>query len=131
MNTEEGVIIETDDRSAKVRVGRHENCTACGACASAKNVILEANNDIGAKVGDRVKFTLPKENIILGAFMVFVFPLLFAGLGAVISYYCITEYIIETSALFFLISLLFVKMYDTKKGKELSAKARIVEVTGR
>lgn len=128
MNTEEGVIIEINDKIASVRVGRHENCTACGACASAKNVIVEANNDIGAKVGERVKFILPKENILVGAFIVFVFPLLFAGIGAIFAYYCITEYIIQTSVLFFLISLFFVKMYDTKKGKELSSKARITEI---
>lgn len=128
MNKEEGVIIETDGKIAKVRVGRHENCTACGACASAKNVVIEARNEVGAKIGERVKFIAPKENIILGAFMVFVFPLVFAGFGAVVSYYCISEYIIQTTALFFVISLFFVKMYDTKKGKELSSKAMITEI---
>ena len=127
---EEGIIIEEKGEYATVKVGRHENCTACGACASARNVVIDASNPIGAKKGDRVRFTTKKENILTGAFMVFVFPLIFAALGAVFAFYCFDEYIAQFSVLFFLISLFFVKMYDTKKGKEMESKAKIIEIVG-
>ena len=130
MTVSEGKVIETRENLATIRVGKHDNCTACGACASAKNVVVTASNPAGAKTGDRVKFTLPEENILWGAFMVFVFPLLFAALGAVFSFYFFYEYIVETTVIFFLISLLFVKMYDTKKGKEMESKAKIIEIVG-
>ena len=127
MTTEEGVIIALKDNMAEVKVGRHENCTACGACASAKNITVFAANDIGAAVGERVKFTVVEDNILTGAFMVFVFPLLFATIGAVLAFYLLSQYIIEGSALFFLLSLFIVKLYDRKKGREISEKTRIVE----
>lgn len=125
---EEGIIVKIYGDVVDIRVGRHENCTACGACASAQNAVVVAANTLNAKVGDRVKFELPESNMLFGAFMVFVFPLLSAALGAVFSFYCFGEYVIQAAILFFLISLLFVKMYDTKKGKDIESKARILEV---
>lgn len=125
--TELGTVIETEGETAQVKVGKHAECSACGACASAKNAVVTVSNKIGAKIGDRVKFETPDENILLGAFMVFMFPLVFTAIGTTFAYFFIFEYIIQTALFSFLISLLFVKMYDTYKGKELLMKSRIIE----
>ena len=57
MKTEEGTITSIDESGiAEVKVGRHSDCIACGACPGAENIIVKATNPIHAKVGDLVTF---------------------------------------------------------------------------
>ena len=44
MKTEQGWVIEADGSMAKIRVGRHADCSSCGACASAQNMVIDALN---------------------------------------------------------------------------------------
>ena len=125
---EEGVVIELQGDMAKVKVGRHENCSGCGACGSAKNISTVVYNEIGAKIGDRVNFSLPETNIVTGAFMVFMFPLIFASLGAAVAFIFFEEYVPHLAIVFFLLSLIFVKLYDKKKRHDLKYNAKIIEI---
>lgn len=91
MKTEQGLVIEVIENVAKIRVGRHNDCKNCGACSGNNSIVIEADNKIGAKTGQRVVFKVKENSIVTSAFIVFVLPLisLFLGvfLGEVIGAY--------------------------------------------
>ena len=53
---QQGYIVEiVDSVTAKLKLKRHFACASCGKCATTseeKYIIVEADNTIGAKVGD-------------------------------------------------------------------------------
>ena len=125
---EEGIVIAVHGETAEVKVGRHTECSGCGACGSSKNAVALLYNEVNASVGDRVKFSMPEENIIAGAFIVFIFPLIFAGIGASVAFIFFPGFIPHLAALFFLFSLIFVKLYDKRKRYDLKHNAKILEI---
>ena len=42
MKQEQGIVLETADGMAKVRIGRHAECGSCGACGGARQVVVDA-----------------------------------------------------------------------------------------
>ena len=119
MKTEQGLVIEVIDDVAKIRVGRHSDCTNCGACPGSDIVIISANNKLGAKVGQRVDFEVKEVNVLIGAFTVFVLPLItaFVGvlLGRLIGKYIgsnINVFQIAGGIIAFLLSMIIVKLFD-------------------
>lgn len=81
MKTEEGIVIEIDGKISKVRMGKHSNCKDCGACPGSDAAIITADNRIGAKLGQRVSVELQESNVLIGAFVIFVLPLIFIFIG--------------------------------------------------
>ena len=81
MKTEEGIVTAVkDDGLAEVKVGRHSDCIACGACPGAENITVTARNGVGAAVGQRVTFEVREVNIVVGAFVCFIMcPVVPAG----------------------------------------------------
>ena len=87
MKVEEGTIISLlDNGLAEIKVGRHSDCIACGACDGANDIVVKALNPVGAKVGQHVSFELRETNIVVGAFVCFIMPLLVAVIGAFLGY---------------------------------------------
>ncbi|SEH23389.1 SoxR reducing system RseC family protein [Selenomonas sp. KH1T6] len=88
MKEEEGLVIgvNPEDGTATVKVGRHEDCSACGACAGSRQMTVEAVNGLGAVIGQRVKFSMQEQQMLKGAFVVFLLPLILAGLGGLIGW---------------------------------------------
>jgi len=83
MKTEEGVVIEINGKISKVRMGRHSDCKDCGACPGSDAAIITADNRIGAKLGQRVSVELQESNVLIGAFVVFILPLIFVFIGVI------------------------------------------------
>ena len=47
MKVEEGTVVSVfADGSAEVKVGRHSDCIACGACEGAKDIVVTAVNKV-------------------------------------------------------------------------------------
>ncbi len=88
MKEEEGVVIKLEAAAgtATVKVGRHDECSACGACAGSRQLTVEAVNGLGAAVGQRVKFSMQEQQMLKGAFVVFLLPLILAGVGGIIGW---------------------------------------------
>ena len=135
MKQEQGIVLETEGSTAKVRVGRHEECGSCGACGGAKHVVVEAANPVDAKAGDKVRFEFREENVLTGAFVVFILPLLFGAVGAVIGHFVAP--ILDASGslpyvlgalIFFLIALGVVKKFDRHAAKNQALKPVIVKI---
>ena len=135
MKQEQGIVLETDGQTAKIKVGRHEECGSCGACSGAQNVVVEAANPLGAKVGQRVRFEFREENVLTGAFVVFILPLICGGVGAVIGHF-MAPWLDATGSLpyvlgalvFFLIALGLVKKFDRRAAQDKAAKPVIIEI---
>lgn len=135
MKQEQGIVLETDGQRAKVKVGRHEECGSCGACGGAQNVVIEATNSLGAEAGQRVRFEFREEKVLTGAFVVFILPLIFGGIGAVIGHFVAPlldangslPYVLG-ALIFFLIALGLVRKFDQRAAKDQAAKPVIVEI---
>ncbi len=135
MKIEQGLVLEVENNIAKIRVGRHQDCSSCGACASAQNLVIEAVNKLGAKPGQRVRFEMQDTNVLQGAFMVFVMPLLAAALGGFLGWRVsemwgldLTQAAVIGAVVLFLISLIGVKFFDKAVARNQSLKPVIVEI---
>lgn len=80
---QEGFIMHLDGDLAKVRVAPNADCDNCGACNIVHMEIL-AYNPVKATPGQKVRFTMIRDNMLTISFMIFILPLfsLFTGLYA-------------------------------------------------
>jgi len=135
MKLEQGVVLEVKGNIAEIKVGRHSDCTSCGACPGSNSVIITANNKIGAKAGQRVEFEVKEVNVLLGAFTVFVWPLLAALLGVIAGRfaaaplgYDLAAAQISGGVAAFLLSLVFVKLFDKSAAGSEKSKPDIIRI---
>lgn len=84
---EEGLVIEAcpGARTAKVKIQRRAMCESCGKCGlmskTMTDIVVNARNDAGATLGQRVFVELPSRDVMLTAFIVYIVPLLAAAAG--------------------------------------------------
>lgn len=84
---ETGKVLELKDGKAIVSLAPSEVCRKCGACftfPSEKEALAEAENAVGARVGDTVKIILEEKLALFAVFILYVVPLLFFFLGYVV-----------------------------------------------
>lgn len=89
-----GYVVEiVDSITAKIKMQQHSACASCGKCASStdkKDIVVEVDNTIGAKVGDYVELNMDSINVIKAASIVYIIPLVALLGGTVISYSILT-----------------------------------------
>lgn len=87
---QKGYIVEIiDDKTVKIKMQKHSACASCGKCTSStdkKDIIVEADNTIGAKIGDYVEVNMDSINVIKAASIAYIIPLIALLGGTVISY---------------------------------------------
>ena len=136
MKVEEGTVVSVfADGSAEVKVGRHSDCIACGACEGAKDIVVMAVNKVNAKEGQHVKFEFHDTNIVVGAFICFVMPLLLAAAGAIIGYFVSGSFGTDPvrsevvgAIVAFCIGLGGVKYFDRSLSKSEKSKPKVIEI---
>ena len=136
MKVEEGTVVSVfADGSAEVKVGRHSDCIACGACEGAKDIVVTAVNKVNAKEGQHVKFEFHDTNIVVGAFICFVMPLLLAAAGAIIGYFVSGSFGTDAvrsevvgAIVAFCIELGGVKYFDRSLSKSEKSKPKVIEI---
>lgn len=85
--SQQGFIIEIiDNKTAKLKMQRHSACASCGKCitsSESKDIVVEVDNTIGARVGDHVEVDMDKMNILKATLIVYAIPLvsLLVGTG--------------------------------------------------
>lgn len=88
---QQGYIVEiVDSVTAKLKLKRHSACASCGKCATTseeKDIIVEVDNTIGAKVGDRVEVNMETVNVLKAVFIAYTIPLVALLLGTVGTFY--------------------------------------------
>lgn len=134
MKTEVGTITAIKDNNlVEVKVGRHSDCMSCGACPGAENITITAVNTLHATVGQKVEFEVRDANIVIGAFICFIMPLLAALVGALAGRfaafswgYDITQAEIIGGIAAFALGLVGVKLFDRSLSKAEHTKPKII-----
>ena len=112
---QQGYIIEViDKKTAKLKMQRHSACASCGKCATTsekKDIIVEVDNTLGAKVGDKVKVNMETVNVLKAAAIVYIVPLVALLVGTIGTYFVldllkISIYVETISGAFGLVSML-------------------------
>ena len=123
---QQGYIIEiVDSVTAKLKLKRHSACASCGKCATtseSKDIIVEVDNTIGAKVGDRVEVNMETVNVLKAAFIAYTIPLAALLIGTVGAFYILSYMNINNIEVisggvgltFTLLSFLMLKKNDSK-----------------
>jgi len=88
MIEETGVVVKTDDVTAKVAVkkrGACEGCAASGVCEpSGQEMEIEALNPIRAKTGQTVKVSIKPQAYLKGTIFIYGLPLVAFIAGAIL-----------------------------------------------
>ncbi len=86
-----GIVCDVLDNYALVEVSRKSACEGChanidgncSACVSfvSKKTLAKADNEVGAKTGDRVIIETASRTVLLYAVAVFLFPIILGAVG--------------------------------------------------
>ncbi len=135
MKIEEGIVIETKGNIAMIKPGKHNECVCCGVCPGTDSPIFEADNKIGAKVGQRVQYEVMDTNKVKSSLIIFAAPLIFAFLGALAGgeiaeamAWNIQTGRIAGGASAFLITGIVIKIYDSYIGKKRNSLPEIKSI---
>lgn len=88
MITEEGIVQQVEPAKAFILINRSSACAGChsqSVCQppEQKEMIVEAINDVNARVGDRVQISVPAVSLLKATFIVYFVPVLALILGAI------------------------------------------------
>ncbi len=84
-----GVVVQEKNSTVLVRAKRGTSCDSCSAKSSchadgATEALIEAENNIGAKVGDNVVFSVAAGSVIKAGMLLYLGPVLSFIFGVVI-----------------------------------------------
>ena len=90
MATEQGIVLRTESEAAWVKTTRSsacQGCTARNSChtlSDSKDMEVKALNLAGAREGDRIVLSFETKSLLKATFLIYVFPIIFLVVGAVI-----------------------------------------------
>lgn len=124
---QQGYVIEiVDNKTAKLKVQRHSACASCGKCTTTSektDVLINADNSIGAKIGDHVEINMDNINVLKATLIAYLLPLAGLFVGTVVSYFVLQnndvllnlEFISGiVGIIFMIITFCFIKNKDKK-----------------
>ncbi|MDD4169098.1 MAG: SoxR reducing system RseC family protein [Desulfotomaculaceae bacterium] len=120
----EGIVIALDGKIAKVKASRHNDCDNCGACPGDNATVMDAYNQVDAKVGQRVNVEIPEANMVKAAFIVYLLPLITTFMGFLIGLWISQKYgfpallsEVSASIVAFVLTILYIKYVDRSMTK--------------
>jgi sigma-E factor negative regulatory protein RseC len=141
MATEHGIVIRTDSGEAWVKTvksGSCEGCSARGGCHSLSDsgdMEVNAINEAGAKVGDRIVLSFETSSLLKATFLLYVFPILLLIIGAGIGQETAPYFNVNPSGFsaiigfsFFFAAVLVIKVKANKMAKKNEYRPKIVKV---
>jgi len=125
IETEQGIVVELNDRNMVVECNPHAMCASCSAqkgcimSGSGKVRKISMENSIGASKGDIVLFTVESSGIVAASIVIYLVPVIFIFLGLYAGHRC-NEYLMldkdSASAilgvLFFILSFFVIKIFS-------------------
>lgn len=141
MATEEGIVTKVDDGTAWVKTKKSSACESCSSRDSC-NVMgggdemeVEAINTASAHVGDLVVLSFETASLLKATFLLYVFPILCMFVGALVGQEAASSFQVNPSVLsavmgflFFLVSLLFIRIRANKMGRQDQYRPKIIRV---
>ena len=141
MATEEGIVIKVESRTAWVTTTKTSACEACAAKSSCtvlgggKEMEVEAINDAGAQVGQKVVLYFETSPLLKATFMLYVLPILFLLAGAIIGDKSGPYFNMDASTcsvivglIFFGISIKLVKSKGNKLAKKDAYRPKVIRI---
>lgn len=124
---QQGIVIEVKGKIAIVKLTQHGECENCGTCAGSNAALIEMNNKIGAKKGDKVAFEPVENGMLKATFIVFWFPLICIFIGGQIGEW-ISRQLNNTSNIYqvlggivaLILSLIIIVFYEKKVKSNLN-----------
>lgn len=87
---QQGYIIEiVDEKTAKLKMQRHSACASCGKCVTSsekKDILVDVENTIGAKVGDHVEVNMENVKVLKATAFAYLIPLMGLLIGTIGTY---------------------------------------------
>ncbi|MDF2533084.1 MAG: hypothetical protein K0Q65_2665, partial [Clostridia bacterium] len=83
-------VVGLEGDKAKIKLQRHTACGDCGACQVSKNqltLVLDAENNVGAKTGDFVELDMETVDLLSAVVLIYVYPLIALIIGIFAGYY--------------------------------------------
>lgn len=115
----EGIVIDTTGNMAKVKLTRHGECNNCGMCPGENYLVLDVNNELGAKPGQHVNIEVQETNMLKAAFIVYMIPLVLTLLGYILGVRLASVFVLPvkefgtgTALAAFVIAVFYIKVYD-------------------
>jgi len=149
MITENAIVIATDNNETWIETQRKSACGQCSANKGCGTSVLskvmgnklskmKAINNINAQVGDEVVVGLNENSLLKGAFMTYLFPLLFLFLFSLVGQYITTlfeiknnEFIVIIFSIFgFYAGLTWLKRFSTSIERDENYQPVILKKTG-
>lgn len=135
---EKGQVIELKENLAVIRMTRTEACAKCKACIagmSKKDMIMEADNECSAQVGDWVEMELRENGFFQAVLIMYGIPLIAFMAGILLGYFVVAPFVpmIDPSVIGFGLGLLFTlltflwirsqeKRWESKKYRPVAAR---------
>lgn len=141
---EHGIVVQKKGNTAVIKAQRS---TSCDNCASKKSchsgagadndILIEAEDSFGAKVGDRVVFSVSAGSVLKAGMLLYLFPIVsFIG-GLVLGQAVLTGYLPgyngdlvagATGALFLALAFIGLKFYGVLTARNNSFRPRVLRV---
>ncbi len=144
MATEEGTVIRVHASAAWVKTIKTSACESCEAKSSChtlgggNEMEIEAVNEIGAKIGDHVVIGFETASLLKVSFLVYMLPIFFMILGAVIGKELAHAYNYDESSIsaifacfFFAVAFLLIRFTGKRISTRDEYKARIIRIKRR
>ncbi|MBL0717636.1 MAG: SoxR reducing system RseC family protein [Desulfosarcina sp.] len=142
MATEEGIITKIDATTAWAKTTRSSSCASCSSRDSCnvmeeggKEMIVEARNPAGAKVGDRVVLSFETSSLLKALFLLYVFPIICMIAGAVAGHKLAAIYNYNDSVisaisgfLFFFLAIIVIRLTSDKLAEKDAYKPKIIRI---
>jgi len=141
MVTEEGIVIEVDDRSAWVKATKTGACESCSTRSSChvmgggKEMKVNAINELGANVNDRVLMSFDTSSLLKASFFLYILPVLGLMIGAFTGQ-AIAPFLhmdpstgsVIVAILFFLVMVMVIKTHGNKMAEKREYQPKIIKI---
>lgn len=130
-----GEIIEIKGDIAYVRMTRGKECDGCNLCSAFgdKSTVLEADNAVGARSGDRVIVEIRPGIVVGHSLLIFIMPVLLLMVGYLLGHSLPWPRVMSgegsgvvTAILFFLLSFPLIKLFDLRFSRSGHRAATII-----
>jgi sigma-E factor negative regulatory protein RseC len=141
MATEKGIITKVDSTTAWVTTTKTSGCegctsrSSCSVLGGGKEMEVEAINNAGAKVGQMVVLSFDTSPLLKATFLLYVVPILFLMVGAVIGdtmaplfNFDVSTFSLITGLLFFGLAIIFVKSKGNKLAKKDKYRPKVIRI---
>lgn len=118
-----GEVIEKKDKKVVVKLERKEACAKCRACSAgmkSTEMLITAENNCGAELGDKVEIALEEADFIKAVLIMYGFPFVMFIIGLFAAYYgCQSANIPNAELIGFIVGLVLVAVsYAVIKSQE-------------